>query len=185
MQQKIPTEFKLSQTETIYQSKNSHIYIGEYNKKKAVLKIFPDEYPSETIQHSYQRDYNIGALLYEKYPDHYSQPLKLIQEPNRLIVIKTHEGISLSDELETIKRFDIETFLDVAIQICENVQLIHSENILHCDLKPHNILWNQKRCTVIDFESSFLVSLKNSQVSNALRGKKLLKMNICKGHICT
>jgi serine/threonine protein kinase len=171
MQQKIPTDFTLSQIDAIYQSKNSHIYSGFFENKKAVLKIFPDEYPAESIQHSYQRDYNIGALLYEKYPDHYSQPLKFIQEPNKLIVIKTHEGVSLSEELENVNRFDVESFLEIAIQICENVQHIHEENILHCDLKPHNILWNKKRCTVIDFESSFLVSLKNSQVPNALRGK--------------
>eukprot|EP01080_Neovahlkampfia_damariscottae_P012715 gene12715-6913_t len=155
----------------IHQSENSHVFKGEFKEKEAILKHFPFAYPSEAVQLSYQQDHHIGQLLHEKYPGNFSEPLEFVHEPNMLYLIKSYEGSSLSEYINDHGRMDIKTFIITAIEICQNLHLIHEQNIVHCDIKPQNILYNEKtnKMVVIDFESSFLVSLKNPTVPKAER----------------
>jgi serine/threonine protein kinase len=179
---RLPKDFFCSSKEPLYQSTNSCMYLGSYHNKKAILKLFPQEFPSEATQLSYQRDHNIGSLLYEKYPEQFCQPLKIVQEPNLLYEIKTYEGVSLDIHTKQ-EKMSLENFLDAAIKICQGIQCLHQQNIIHCDLKPHNILKNENgKFTIIDFESSYLVSLKNPKISKVQKGVNLF--NFMKEHIC-
>jgi serine/threonine protein kinase len=92
-------------------------------------------------------------------------------ETNKLYEIKSYGGTSLFNLLKGGKQMETEKFLKLSIDICQGLQNIHEQNIIHCDVKPHNILKNDKdKCFIIDFESSFLVSLKNPKVANAQKG---------------
>ena len=170
---KPPSDFILTKTDPIHQTANSKVFLGTYEGKEAITKVFPLEFPSESIQRSYQKDHHVSSLLYEKYPDNFSEPLKFFNNQNKLFVIKTFEGISFSKLIEEQKKMDLKTFLRLAISVCENLQLIHQQNVIHCDIKPQNILYNKKneKIIIIDSESSFLVSLKNPKVPYAERGK--------------
>jgi serine/threonine protein kinase len=172
MRDEPPKDFQLIQSDPFYTSNNSKLYLGIFKNTKAVLKLYPQEFPSEMVKRSYERDHNISSLLFEKYPENFCEPLDFHTETNKLYEIKTYEGTSLFNQLKGGgKQMKTETFLKIAIDICQGLQCIHEQNIIHCDLKPHNILKNEKdKCIIIDFESSFLVSLKNSKVSNAQKG---------------
>jgi serine/threonine protein kinase len=183
MNNNLPLEFSLVKKDPIYESTNSYMYLGTFNGAPSVLKFFPQEFPSETVVRCYQRDHNIGSLLYEAYPDYFCRPLKFVHETNQLYAIKSFGGESLE---KTIKEghLSTENFLKVAIDICQGLQYTHEQNIIHCDVKPHNILINNDKCMIIDFESSFLVSLKNSKVSNAQKGFSFSTHNL-KELFCT
>eukprot|EP01080_Neovahlkampfia_damariscottae_P012780 gene12780-7054_t len=169
----LPSGFRLSKTTPlIHRSANSQVYQGTFNNKDAILKIYPFEYPPESVKLSYQQDHHVGSLLYDKYPENFSEPLEFVNESNKLYLIKRYEGVSLSHCIEEHGRMSVDVFLKTAIEICQNLHLIHEQNIVHCDIKPQNILHNEKndKTIIIDFESSFLVSLKNSTVPKAQRG---------------
>jgi serine/threonine protein kinase len=168
---KIPKEFVTTSNEPFYRSTNSAMFLGTFEKKKAILKLYPQDLPSENVQLSYQRDHNIGSLVFERNPDFFCQPLKIVHQPNLLYEIKTYEGVSLETKIKDEKTMKVVDFLNSAIQICQGLQCLHEQNVIHCDLKPHNILQNENgKCTIIDFESSYLVSLKNPKVAKAQKG---------------
>ena len=68
------------------------------------------------------------------------------------LVMERVLGESLND---TIKRFGVlppTVALEIAIQICEALVVAHRNNIVHCDIKPHNILITKEgRVKVTDF----------------------------------
>lgn len=47
----------------------------------------------------------------------------------------------------------IETFFDIALALCDIVEVIHSGNVVHNDINPSNLLWNEntKQLRLIDF----------------------------------
>eukprot|EP01080_Neovahlkampfia_damariscottae_P007342 gene7342-11660_t len=170
----LPLDFKLRNNGIIHTTENSHVYLGEYNNENVVLKMFPSKFPPEDVVRSYQKDYQINALLYSKHPDDFSKPIKFKNEENQLYSVKSELGVSLQQYQEHTNQFNVKEFLQLAIKICQSLHYIHQENVLHCDVKPQNILYEKEtdRCSIIDFESSFLVSLKNPSISKNERGLK-------------
>jgi serine/threonine-protein kinase len=50
------------------------------------------------------------------------------------------QGSNLSDILDEEQRLDTARAVNLTIQICEGLAAAHSKGIVHCDLKPNNIL---------------------------------------------
>ena len=69
-----------------------------------------------------------------------------------LKLIQPFCGISISDYIKINKSFSVIEFLETAIKISKVLSLVHSENLVHCDVKPHNLLINDKKDVfLIDF----------------------------------
>jgi serine/threonine protein kinase len=56
------------------------------------------------------------------------------------IVMEFIEGQDLKEWIEAEAPFHIGRALDVIVQVCEAVGFAHEQGILHCDLKPQNVL---------------------------------------------
>ena len=52
------------------------------------------------------------------------------------------KGVNLQDWLSANTLIDIQTKLSVFVSLLRAIEFIHSRNIIHCDLKPANILIN-------------------------------------------
>jgi len=64
--------------------------------------------------------------------------------------------------------------LDVFIKILEKVAILHAHNIVHCDLKPANVVIdNNGNVSIIDFSHSYIMGNFNSQISNKNRHTRM------------
>jgi PAS domain S-box-containing protein len=56
------------------------------------------------------------------------------------LVMDHIEGKSLEDVLNADRNIDLQRFLKLFIQVCDGLQEAHSKGIVHCDIKPGNIV---------------------------------------------
>jgi serine/threonine protein kinase/formylglycine-generating enzyme required for sulfatase activity len=61
---------------------------------------------------------------------------------NYYIVMEYMAGGSLEDRLREQSSLPIEVAIRIATEVCEGLACAHGEGVVHCDLKPHNILFD-------------------------------------------
>ncbi|RYY00169.1 serine/threonine protein kinase, partial [bacterium] len=67
------------------------------------------------------------------------------------MVMEFVDGESVSDLIEN-KALDIETSINIAIQLCSALELAHESGIIHRDIKPANMIFSKKRIAkLMDF----------------------------------
>lgn len=68
------------------------------------------------------------------------------------IVMEYIEGITLKQYIQENAPLDMQDALSIAYQICDALSAAHEKNIVHRDIKPHNIMiTNDHRVKVTDF----------------------------------
>lgn len=68
------------------------------------------------------------------------------------LVMENIKGRNLKKIIEERGKLSVIEALDIANQVCAALVLAHRNNIIHCDIKPHNILINSdKQVKVTDF----------------------------------
>ncbi len=68
------------------------------------------------------------------------------------IVMELIEGITLKQYIQEKAPFSVKDALSVAYQICDALSAAHEKNIVHRDIKPHNIMiTHDQRVKVTDF----------------------------------
>ena len=68
------------------------------------------------------------------------------------LVMENIEGRNLKNIINQRAKLSLVESLDIANQICSALVVAHKNNIIHCDIKPHNILINnEKQVKVTDF----------------------------------
>jgi len=102
------------------------------------------------------------AKVYETY---FSDKLKFF-------VMEYLEAANLADQMTHYKSLNIYDTVDYAIQILSVLDYIHRNNIIHCDIKPHNILLlNGEKIKIIDFGiSKSLINEKDQSPSETAVG---------------
>jgi predicted ATPase/signal transduction histidine kinase len=128
-----------SLTEQIYSSTNNYIYRGIKDNQPVILKVLKDEYPSiEAIVHL-KHEYSVVCDLNH---DNVVKALNLeAQDKRLLIVFEDFGGISLKEYLSKTKP-SVDLAVEIAIAITQSLVYIHSQNIIHKDIKPANIIIN-------------------------------------------
>ena len=82
-----------------------------------------------------------------------------MQEGIYYIVMEYIQGSTLKELIQEEKVFSLQKALLFSKQICEALVHAHSHHIVHCDIKPHNILVTQEgRVKVADFGIAKAVS---------------------------
>lgn len=59
---------------------------------------------------------------------------------------------------------------DIMISMATAVKELHSYNIVHCDLKPHNMLFTDKGITIIDFNASCYMGKETEHMGKREQG---------------
>ena len=88
------------------------------------------------------------------------------------MVMEYVEGENLKDIIRASAPFSVDRALDNAIQICAGVGHAHRAGLVHCDLKPHNVLVTPEgKVKVTDFGiARVLIALHPGEVSDIVWG---------------
>ena len=151
----------------LYESTTTCVYRAskEPEQVSAIIKTLKAEYPTleqlSRLRHEYQilQTLDIEGIV---------KPLALETHHNGLaLILSDFEGEPLT-QLIAAQSLELSKFLPIAIQLASILAQLHHNNIIHKDLKPHNILINAKthQVQIIDFSISSCLSHENQTVSN-------------------
>ncbi|MDZ8105929.1 MAG: ATP-binding sensor histidine kinase [Nostoc sp. DedQUE12a] len=149
-------------SEKLYNGSRTLVYRGyrETDSLPVVIKLLKNLYPSLGELLSFRNQYTIAKNL--------NSPL-IIQtyslEPYQngyALVMEDFGGISLKDYFISSQTRNItvlQEFLQIAIALCNTLNILYRERIIHKDIKPANILINPetKQVKLIDFSIASLL----------------------------
>ncbi|MEH2352440.1 trifunctional serine/threonine-protein kinase/ATP-binding protein/sensor histidine kinase [Nostoc sp.] len=162
-------------SEELYNGSKTIVYRGyrETDSLPVVIKLLKNPYPSFSELLSFRNQYTIAKNL--------NSPL-IVQtyslEPHQngyALVMEDFGGISLKDwglrsgewkigrNLESLMEF-----LEIAIALCNTLDVLYRERIIHKDIKPANILINTetKQVKLIDFSIASLLPRETQTLIN-------------------
>jgi predicted ATPase/signal transduction histidine kinase/FixJ family two-component response regulator/tRNA A-37 threonylcarbamoyl transferase component Bud32 len=158
--------------EVLYEASTICVYRAKKVSKSdlgatsVIIKLLKAEYPTidqlNRLRYEYQilQDLDIEETV---------KPLALESYRNGLALIMSDvDGKSLAKAIAAY-RFNLNSFLQIAIHLASTLAQLHQQSIIHKDIKPHNILFNEKTGEVrlINFGISKRFSRENLTISNA------------------
>ena len=157
----------------IYESVNSLVYRARRNRdnQPIILKILKEDYPTPSELTRYKQEYEITRSLNL---DGVVKTYGLEKYQNTLVMLLEDFGGESLDILSESIKFTIPEFLTLSIKIAETLGAIHSENIIHKDINPANIVFNREtgEIKIIDFGISTALTRENPTIKhpNVLEG---------------
>jgi predicted ATPase/serine phosphatase RsbU (regulator of sigma subunit)/tRNA A-37 threonylcarbamoyl transferase component Bud32 len=153
--------------EKIHESRNSLVYRGhkENESKNVIIKVLRTQYPTPSELARFRQEYR---LIKNLTIDGIIKTYDLVEDADRYAIIEEDfDGISLKKFIKT-KKPDVTSFLHTAIKISETLGILHKNNIIHLDIKPDNILVNEKSGAVkiTDFGISAALTHANDEIYN-------------------
>ncbi|WP_413200483.1 ATP-binding protein, partial [Nostoc piscinale] len=156
-------------SEQLYDGSRTLVYraVRESDSIPVVIKLLKNPYPSFSELLLFRNQYTIGKNL--------NSPL-IIQtysleafQNGYMLVMEDFGGISLKDYFAKNQNFtSLEEFLVIAIALCDILDLLYHERIIHKDIKPSNILINPetKQIKLIDFSIASLLPRETQTLVN-------------------
>lgn len=158
-------------TEKIYENKKSLIYrcLGEDGEKSYIIKVLNMEYPSEEEVKEFLYPFELLKDL----------TIKGVSSGIEVLDIKHTKGIVFEDKnAVSLNKIDFEnisfmTKLKLLLKTVDVLEGIHHAGIIHKDISPSNIIWNEDSdyVEIIDFENaSKLITEKAHYENNTIEG---------------
>ncbi|MEA5599953.1 AAA family ATPase [Nostoc sp. UHCC 0252] len=158
-------------SEELYNGSRTLVYRGyrETDSLPVVIKLLKNPYPSFSELLSFRNQYTIAKNL--------NSPL-IVQthsleayQNGYALVMEDFGGISLKDYFtsdQTLYIASSEEFLRIAIALCNTLDILYRERIIHKDIKPANILINPetKQVKLIDFSIASLLPRETQTLIN-------------------
>ncbi len=154
--------------ETLYEDATTLVYRASRESEQAsvIIKTLQAEYPTleqlSRLRHEYK-------LLHPLEIEGIAKPLALESYKNGLaLILSDFGGETLKKLLSLQQVFELSKFLQIAIQLSSILADLHQNNIIHKDIKPQNILFNEKtgQVIIIDFSISSCLSRESQTLSN-------------------
>jgi serine/threonine protein kinase len=119
----------------------SHVWLGrdELLGRTVAIKILREEYTRKPdFQERFRHEAQAIARL--SHPNLVTVYDFGIQGDLYFMIMEYIEGEDLKTYLHRARPQPLDTWLDIAIQVCEGLGLAHRAGLVHCDIKPQNIL---------------------------------------------
>ncbi|MBD2302958.1 ATP-binding sensor histidine kinase [Nostoc sp. FACHB-190] len=156
-------------SEELYNGSRTLVYraVRESDSLPVVIKLLKNPYPSFSELLLFRNQYTIGKNL--------NSPLIIqtysLEAINNgyMLVMEDFGGISLKDYFTKHQGVtSLEEFLVIAIALCNTLDLLYQERIIHKDIKPSNILINPqtKQVKLIDFSIASLLPRETQTLVN-------------------
>ncbi|MGV0108466.1 Protein kinase [Nostoc sp. DSM 114160] len=144
--------------EELYNGSRTLVYRGyrESDSLPVTIKLLKNPYPSFGELLSFRNQYAIAKNLNSPL---IVQSYSLQPYQNGYALVMEFGGISLKEWLLSQSRQSLQEFLEIAIALCDTLDLLYRERIIHKDIKPSNILINPqtKQVKLIDFSIASLL----------------------------
>jgi predicted ATPase/serine phosphatase RsbU (regulator of sigma subunit)/tRNA A-37 threonylcarbamoyl transferase component Bud32 len=157
----------------IYESANSLVYQGirPQDNQPVILKVLKQNYPTPSELTRYKQEYEITRNLNT---DAVVKAYGLEPLQRTLVIILEDFGASSLRQLmdERMGRgtgaLPLPEFLSIAIKTAQSLAAIHSNNVIHKDINPANIVFNpvSGMLKIIDFGISTVLSRENPTLKN-------------------
>lgn len=151
----------------IHESANSRVYRGirKADNLPVIFKILKEDYPTLEEITRYKLEYEITRSLSLK---GVIQAYGLQQYQSTFVIILEDFGGESLTKIIATRRFSLIEFLKLALQITESLSEIHTENIIHKDINPSNIVLNleTQQLKIIDFGISTALSRETLTLKN-------------------
>jgi predicted ATPase/class 3 adenylate cyclase len=159
--------------ETLYKSANIEVYrsIREEDGLSVVIKTNAQEAFTGNEENRLKHEYFVGKRLQGKNTIIYHDLLD--QNENTYLIIEDFGGVPIKEFIGP-KGMELKVFFDYSQKIIQILDEIHSQNVIHKDINPTNILINPTtgQIKIIDFEISTSLQRENQEVNsvNMLEG---------------
>ncbi|MEG4999251.1 hybrid sensor histidine kinase/response regulator [Microcoleus sp. B4-D4] len=161
-------------TEKIYSGVNTVIYRGIWQELDlpVIVKTLNSEYPTLEEITRLRHEYKIRTHL--KNIEEIVNCYRLETNQNGVaLTLEDFGGLALSNFLITTK-LDLKQFLEIAVRLAKSLGKIHQNQIIHKDIKPHNIIIHPEtyQVKITDFSISSGLVRENATASypNLLEG---------------
>lgn len=151
----------------IHESLNSLVCRAVFchNKQPIILKILKQDYPTLAELIRYKQEFEITHSLNL---DGVIKAYELRRYQNSLLIILEDIGGDSLKNIITETKISLKELLEIGIKIVESLRTIHAANIVHKDINPSNIVYNQKtkQLKIIDFGISTFLSREKLSIQN-------------------
>jgi serine/threonine-protein kinase len=119
--------------------------------RDVAIKVLRQKYAqTEDVRLRFQQEAKAAARL--SHPNIVTVYDSGIDGPRIYIALQYIKGSTLKLHIQSREKINLINELDYAIQICKAVDHAHTNRIIHCDLKPSNILINESnQIKITDF----------------------------------
>ena len=156
-------------TEEIYAGNRTLVYRGmrESDQQPIVIKLLRNEYPSFNELVQFRNQYTIAKNI--NCPNIISTYSLESYNNGYALVMEDFGGISLKQWIGKESGLSLEDFLQIAIDLCNTVNILYQQRIIHKDIKPANILIHPetKQVKLIDFGIASLLPRETQEIQNA------------------
>ncbi|MBD2438432.1 AAA family ATPase [Nostoc sp. FACHB-110] len=157
--------------EEVYNGLRTLVYRGcrERDSQPVVIKLLKNPYPSFSELVQFRNQYTIAKNLH--YPGIIETYSLETYQNGYAIVMEDFGGISLKDYFTAVEPtffWSLQEFLQIAIALCNILDTLYRNGIIHKDIKPSNILINPKtkQIKLIDFSIASLLPRENQTLIN-------------------
>ncbi|MDZ8187359.1 MAG: AAA family ATPase [Nostoc sp. ChiSLP02] len=146
--------------EKLYDGLRTLVYraVREIDSLPAVIKILKNPYPSFSELVQFRNQYTIAKNF--NYPEIIQTYSLEPYQNGYALVMEDFGGISLKDYFANNNNVvPLDEFLQIAIALCNILDILYRDRIIHKDIKPSNILINPdtKQVKLIDFSIASLL----------------------------
>lgn len=131
-------------------------FMHELNSRDESTSVVNDLTGNSLVQKyraSFLREANHMATLSKKHPNHIVQVIEVFEANNTAYIVMQYlKGGNLDDKIKANGSLTEEKALPIFSQICEAIRFMHQNRMLHLDLKPKNVMFDEKgNAKIIDF----------------------------------
>lgn len=152
---------------TIYEKYNKGTYIIKSNITNInyVLKI-----RHVSLSNAFEKD--IYLILKNNVHENVAKFIDFFQEVDfNYFIYEYFDGINLYEYIKIKKNLSESKIRNICMQISNGLNFLHSNNIIHCDLKLDNLIINDKaKLKIIDFDLSIICNDEEGYVSDNIFG---------------
>ncbi len=148
--------------EKIYSGEKTIVYRAANGNKPVIIKVLHNDYPSTAELNAFKQEYKllqnltgkgiVKSLGTEKYKNSFA------------IIFEDIGAVALSILLKEKGKYSLSEAITIAIKVANALGEIHNANIVHRDIKPHNIVLNENtgNLNIIDFGTASLLAKQNA-----------------------